>query len=160
MVSYLVERFGMGRDATLSRVWNITDGNEIPLCWGLEDERRETKVVGETCIPVGTYELRLRTHGGFHNRYRTRFPDMHVGMIEVVGVPGFTDILWHIGNTEKDTAGCLLLGSIPVIVPEGGGDFTVARSTDAYRKVYPQVSGALVEGVKVTATYTERKPYA
>lgn len=160
MVSFQVERFGFGRDSTLSRVANITDGTERFLCWGLEDERRETKVFAKTCIPVGTYELQLRTHGGFHDRYRKRFPEMHVGMIEVVGVPGFTDILWHIGNTDEDTAGCLLVGAVPIIVPEGAGEFEVARSTNAYKKLYPQVSGPLVEGVKVAVTYTERRPHA
>ena len=159
MVSFEVDRFGFGNDSTLSRLWNITDGARIALAWSLEDERREEKVFAETCIPVGTYELALRTHGGFHDRYKRRFPDMHIGMIEVTSVLGFSDILWHVGNDDEDTAGCLLLGTTPVIVSEGGGDFTVARSVDAYKKVYPTVSGPLSEGETCVVTYMERKPH-
>ena len=159
MQSYEVERLGFGIDSTLSRFWNITDGGRIALCWGIEDERRETKVFAETCIPTGTYELALRTHGGFHERYKLRFPDMHIGMIQVMGVPNFSDILLHIGNDEGDTAGCYCVGLVPVIIGEGGGDFEVGRSTDAYRKIYPMITTPLAEGERCVVTYLERRPY-
>lgn len=159
MMNFEVERFGMGLDSTLSRVWNITDGNRIPLCWGLEDERRETKVFAETCIPVGTYEMALRQYGKFHDKYSGRYPDIHKGTIELIDVKGFSDILWHIGNDDEDTGGCLLLGSIPIIVTDGAGEFTVGRSADAYKKVYPQIANPLSEGERCLVTYLERQAY-
>ena len=158
MQSYEVERFGFGIDSTLSRLWNITDGGRIPLAWCCEDERRDTKVFAETCIPLGTYELGIRTYGRFYDKYKSRYG--HDGVIEVLNVPDFTDILWHIGNDDQDTAGCLLIGSIPILVPDGGGDFTVGRSADAYRRIYPMVSGPIIEGERSVVTYLERRPYA
>jgi len=158
-MNFEVERFGMGLDSTLSRVWNIPNGKRIPLCWGLEDERRATKVFGETCIPTGTYEMGLRQYGRFHDKYSSRYADMHKGVIELLNVPGFSDILWHIGNDDEDTAGCLLLGSLPIIVTEGVGEFTVARSAIAYTRVYPQIAGPLSEGERCVVTYQERQPF-
>lgn len=157
MVSFEVERFAFGNDSTLSRLWNITDGR-VPLAWCCEDERRETKVFAETAIPLGTYELALRTYGRFYEKYKNRYG--HEGAIEVLNVPGFTDILWHIGNDDEDTMGCLLIGSIPIIVPQGGGEFTVGRSADAYQRIYPMVAGPLSEGERCVVTYLERKPHA
>lgn len=150
-----VERLGYGLDSTLSRLWNITDGARVPLAWCIEDERRETKVFAETAIPTGTYELALRTYGKFYDKYSSRYG--HAGAIEVLNVTGFTDILWHIGNDDDDTMGCLLIGTIPII--DTDGEFTVARSADAYKRVYPIVGGALEAGERVVVTYLERQPY-
>ncbi len=155
MQSYEVERMGLGLDSTLSRLWNITDGNRIPLAWCCEDERRDTKVFAETAIPTGTYELGLRTYGKFYDKYSSRYG--HSGVIEVLNVPGFTDILWHIGNDDEDTMGCLLIGSIPII--DADGEFTVGRSADAYKRVYPLVASPLSEGERCVVTYTERKAH-
>ncbi len=148
---------GFGLDSTLSRIWNTTAGR-TPLEWGCEDERRETKVFAETCIPAKTYELGLRTYGKFYDKYKSRYG--HAGVIEVLNVPGFTDILWHIGNDDEDTMGCLLIGSIPIIVPGGAGEFTVGRSADAYQRIYPIVAGPLEAGERCVVTYMERKAHA
>ena len=65
----LADRFVSDNDTTISRV--LVDG--AFSCFGLEDEYREEKVAKETRIDAGTYEVRLRTEGGFHNRYTSRF---------------------------------------------------------------------------------------
>lgn len=157
---FLVERYGFGFDSTLSSLWNVTDGRDsgIILASSLEDERRDTKVFGETCIPLGTYRLALRTHGGFNQRYRKRFPGFHLGMIEVLNVPGFTDILWHCGNDDDDTAGCLLIGSYPVVTPDG--EFEITASVRRYKVIYPPIAKALAAGIKCEVTYAERKAAA
>ena len=78
---------------------------------------------------------------------------MHKGMIHVQDVPGFTYILWHTGNTDEHTMGCLLLGdtSQQNITKEG----FIGASTDAYKRVYPSIAKAIEDGEKVTATYTD-----
>ena len=38
-------------------------------CYTLEDEQRDVKVMHETCIPEGTYKIKLRNAGGFNTRY-------------------------------------------------------------------------------------------
>ena len=48
-----VIRFNKGVDATNGMLFDVT-GDRKFLCYTLEDESREEKVWGETCIPNGT----------------------------------------------------------------------------------------------------------
>ncbi|GLQ21803.1 DUF5675 family protein [Algimonas porphyrae] len=124
-----VDRIWSDEDVTISEIF-IDD--EF-FCHGLEDEYRAEKVPDETRIPLGEYAITLRTVGGFHQRYLSRFPDLHQGMLWVRDVPGFTYILIHIGNTEDDTSGCLLLG-----VADFPGK-RVLYSARTYQRFYAQV---------------------
>ena len=101
-----VNRIYSTEDATLSIV--TVDGQFS--CFGLENEYREEKVPKETRILAGAYSVRWRTEGGFHGRYRRKFSDIHESMLHIQDVPRFEYILIHVGNTDKDTAGCLLVG--------------------------------------------------
>lgn len=78
-------------------------------CFTVEDGHRDVKEYGNTRIPAGTYKLIKRRHGGFYNKYKKRFGHDYVWQLE--NVPGFTDILIHIGNYKEDTKGCLLLNN-------------------------------------------------
>ncbi|MCP4766832.1 MAG: hypothetical protein GY875_11240 [Gammaproteobacteria bacterium] len=131
----LVDRFVSDSDSTISRV--LVDGRFI--CFGLEDEYREDKIPSETRIDAGTYDVRLRTEGGFHQRYQNRFGDMHRGMLHVQDVPEFEYILIHVGNTDEDTAGCLLVGEDAITTQ---GEMRVNMSRSAYQKLYPIVVDA------------------
>lgn len=126
-------------DFTISRL-SINGAFE---CFTLEDEWRAVKVPGETRIPAGVFPVKLRTFGGFHERYAKRFPGMHVGMLEITGVPNFSDVLFHIGNTDEDTRGCLLVGQQ---MNEAG---SLGGSELAYRRFYPRVAAALLSGQEV-----------
>jgi len=130
-----VDRFVSDDDATVSRVF--IDGTFE--CFGLEDEYREEKVINETRIPAGTYQVRLRSEGSHHQRYQNRFPNIHQGMLHVQDVPGFTWILIHCGNTDEDTAGCLLIGSQAITDP---GSMMITGSQAAYERFYPKVVDA------------------
>ena len=55
-----VIRFSSQNDSTLGLLFDVTDGRKF-LCFTLEDEARDTKVMGETRIPAGIYDLKLRT---------------------------------------------------------------------------------------------------
>jgi len=134
-----VERVKSDNDSTLSIV--SIDGKFE--CFGLEDEFREDKVPGETRIPAGEYPLNVRKVGGFHNRYSEKFPDMHKGMLQVMDVPDFEYILIHIGNTEENTDGCLLLGQSGM---SGKLPMEVLSSTQAYKAFYPKVIAAAEKG--------------
>lgn len=116
------------------------------ICYTLEDEKRYKKLKGETRIPEGTYELMLRNYGSHYERYTKRFP-WHKGMIQVKNVPGFTDILFHIGNTDADTAGCILVGNQQTENLDKRGNVT--DSTDAYIKLYKIIGTELLNGEKV-----------
>jgi len=125
-------RIKSNNDATLS-ILSIDGQFE---CFGLEDEHREEKVVHETRIPAGTYEIKLKKHGGFHQRYSQRFSQFHMGMLHLQDVPGFNDILIHVGNTDDDTSGCILVGNNG---NTAGNYLTVTSSTVAYAQVYEKV---------------------
>jgi hypothetical protein len=134
-----VNRIKSDDDTTVSTL--SVDGRFV--CFGLEDEFRVDKVVEETRIPAGRYRVGLRTVGGFDARYRTKFPDFHRGMLHILDVPGFEHILIHIGNTDEDTAGCLLVGTGAVTRP---GDMSLQGSGDAYKLLYPMVVDAAQAG--------------
>jgi hypothetical protein len=105
------------------------------LCYTLEDTYRNEKIKHKTRIIAGTYRLHLREYGGHYERYRVRFRDIgHEGMIQVMDVPNFTDILLHIGNSKSDTSGCILLGEDYI---EQDGSFRIVKSTKAYKRFYP-----------------------
>jgi len=124
------------------------------LCYTLEDEFRNNKVKHETRVPAGTYEIKLRTVGGFHGRYTKRFPDMHKGMLHVQDVPGFEYILIHTGNTDEHTSGCLIIGDSQENNQLMENGF-IGKSTQAYKRVYPKILEELERGEKVWITYTD-----
>lgn len=54
--------------------------------------------VGRSCIPVGTYLCRRVQSPKFGNTF------------EITGVPGRTHVLFHKGNIDDNTEGCVLVG--------------------------------------------------
>ncbi len=119
------------------------------VAYTLEDEERDEKVYGETCIPAGKYEIKYRKVGGFHTRYSERFKSIHKGMLELQNVKNFQFILIHCGNTDENTAGCILIGDSQennLLIKNG----FIGKSTQAYKRVYKEISDALESGEKVT----------
>jgi len=139
-----VDRYQHNQNETIGRFY--IDG--VYQCYTLEDEHREVKVKGDTRIPSGRYEVKLRREGGFHMNYTKRFADIHKGMLHITGVPNFDFILIHVGNDEGDTMGCLLVG----LTKTGNA---IGQSVAAYKKIYPPIAKALVEGKKVFITYND-----
>ena len=149
-----VIRINKGKDSTNGILFDITNDERKFLCYTLEDESREEKVYGETCILEGEYRIGFRTVGGYHAKYSKRFADIHKGMLHVLDVPGFEYILLHCGNTDEDTAGCLLLGDTQENnnIKENGFR---GKSTAAYMRVYPPIAAALEAGEEVTIEYRD-----
>ena len=116
-----VVRFSSESDSTNGLLFDITGGKRKFLAYTLEDEYRKEKVMHETRIPAGTYEITLRTVGGFTVKYAERYGDMHKGMLWVRNVPGFEYILIHTGNTDEHTSGCLLLGDTHDVSSQNDG---------------------------------------
>lgn len=140
-----VNRIASNSDATLSYIY-IDDKFE---CFGLEDEYREEKIASETRIPEGTYDIGVRKEGGFSARYFKKF-NFHAGMLQVLDVPNFEYILIHIGNTEKDTAGCLLVGA----GANTNKELTISSSRIAYEQLYKKAIQSAVNG-NLTITYKD-----
>jgi hypothetical protein len=70
----------------------------VHFCFTLEDPDLNNRV-DVSCIPTGVYQVMAM--------YSVRFER---DMPRVLGVPGRTGILLHMGNTDADTEGCILLG--------------------------------------------------
>lgn len=155
MITLTLERYAYGADSTLGKLWRLTDTGREFQCFTLEDEEREVKVPGETAIPRGTYELKLRTSGGMYEKYLRRFMELpHRGMLWLQNVDDFEWIYFHVGNSDDDTAGCPLVGQVPSI--DAAGEFTVYRSTAAYRDLYPKLADPLAAGEKVVLQVTRK----
>lgn len=79
--------------------WGILhDKDDIPFCVTLENPWIDN-VPRVSCIPVGLYECQRVDSPKFGDTF------------EVMNVHGRTHILFHKGNTEFDTLGCIMVGS-------------------------------------------------
>lgn len=132
-----VERFNDDGKATLG-ILRIDGEFE---CFTVEDTHRNEKVRGETRIPAGPYDVKLRDEGGMTKRYADKFPGMHKGMLWLQDVPNFEWVYLHIGNKPEHSEGCLLCTST---VDKDMG--TGGRSTDAYANFYAKVVDAAERG--------------
>ena len=145
-----VVRTQLGKDATNGLLF--IDG--LFECYTLEDQYQAVKVMHETCIPEGTYPIKLRTVGGFHTRYKAKYPELHRGMLWIQNVPGFEYILIHQGNTDEHTSGCLIVGDSQQDLDVNFNGM-VGSSANAYKKLYPKVSAQLLAGNEVTIEYSK-----
>jgi|TARA_R100001163_G_scaffold48278_1_gene36293 RNase P/RNase MRP subunit p29 len=148
-VKLTVVRTQFGTDATNGLLF--IDG--VFECYTLEDQYQAVKVMHETCIPEGTYDIEFRKTGGFHAKYSERYKNAHYGMLHIQDVPNFTYILIHTGNTDEHTSGCLIVGETQQDL-EISKDGFIGSSTVAYKKMYAKVAGQLLQGKKVTIEYT------
>jgi len=134
-------RYSLQKGSTLGVM--LCDGEF--LCYTLEDERRDVKIPGETCIPAGVFTIKLRTVGGFHGRYGAKFGGAHIGMLELQDVPGFQYILLHCGNDDGDTEGCILVGDTSTENLTRSG--FIGSSVSAYTRIYPKLAEAAQLGL-------------
>ena len=151
----VVKRFADNNKASMGLFY--IDG--IFNCFTIEDEERAEKVRGETRIPNGIYKVALRSEGGYHNKYKGKYGDMHKGMLCIYNEKNwkivkdgmsFQYILIHTGNTEKHTAGCLLLNDAV-----SGSTFSGSSSVNAYKRIYPKIADAILKCENVTIQYID-----
>jgi hypothetical protein len=143
-----VLRTQFGKDATNGLLF--IDG--VFECYTLEDQYQAVKVMHETCIPEGTYDIKFRKTGGFHAKYTERYKNAHYGMLHIQDVPNFTYILIHTGNSDEHTSGCLIIGETQQDLDISKDGF-IGSSTVAYKKMYAKVAGQLLQGKKVSIEY-------
>lgn len=134
-----MKRMAQGAHTTLSQLYV----EDLFVCYILEDSLRRVKVKHRTAIPAGTYRLGLNPWAGMNTRYGPLMKGRHEGMVEVLGIPNFSMVFFHIGNYHTDTSGCLLTGSYYQMVD---GDYRVLHSAAAYRELYPKLVERIQEG--------------
>lgn len=111
------------------------------LCYTLEDTVREIpgvsvekwKVQDRTAIPRGTYTLTT----SFSTRFKQNLPLL-------LGVPGYTGVRIHSGNTPEHTEGCILVGMTK------STDF-VGDSRKAFKLLFDKIK-KVVDKEKITIT--------
>lgn len=87
----------------------------------------EKKIHGQTAIPYGTYKVVMNiVSPKFKDRpwakpYGGKLP-------RLLNVPSFDGVLIHVGNTVKDTLGCILVGK------HNGGE-TISQSTYTFNQL-------------------------
>lgn len=110
--------------------------NEEFECYTLEDVVREEKIFGETAIPEGLYKVVTV----FSNHFKRRVPLL-------VNVPNFQGIEIHVGNTPKDTNGCVLVG-------RKDGVNRIFESVLAFESLYKKIEKAEKSGDEITIDVT------
>ncbi len=132
-------RIKQGKHSTLSEIYV----NNQFVCYGLENIPRPVKIRGETAIPAGRYSLGFNREGGMNGRYYDDYPKLHRGMLEILDIPNFRYVYFHKGNSYKQTAGCVLVGSQYVLED---GDYSLLASGVAYKKLYSLVTEQMAQG--------------
>ena len=156
-----VVRFSSQEDSSSGLLFDATNGMYF-LCYTL-DERRKDKKFGETRVPAGTYDVKLRDSGGMTKRYAAKYKDMHKGMLCIHNAPDwkivtpdmtFQYVLIHVGNTDEHTAGCLIIGDTQEnnILKKDG---FIGKSVQAYKRIYPLIVKALENGEEVSIEYID-----
>ena len=95
---------------------------------------KRIKVQGETAIPTGRYRVTLGVKSPKMSQKKAyEFCDGYVPRL--INVPGFDGILIHIGNTARDSEGCILVG-------ENREVGKVLNSTATFKRLYARLREA------------------
>lgn len=116
---------------------------------GLKDSMSETeikskKIYGNTAIPSGQYSINMNTVSpSFKDRswakpYGGKLPRLQ-------NVKGYEGVLIHVGNTSKDTLGCILVGT-------KSSNSSISNSTVAFNKLMTELLKAKTKGESIIIT--------
>lgn len=102
---------------------------------------KKKKIKGVTAIPTGRYRLTL---GVYSQRFGKQEKYNFTGgfLPRLVDVPAYEGVLIHIGNTAKDTEGCIIVGQNKV---RG----MVIKSRETFEALYAKIKEAKVSGEEV-----------
>lgn len=124
---------------------NVLEDKNRNLYQGMSLEViKEIKVYAETAIPYGRYRITLKIQSPKYSK-RKQYAKCNGYLPRLLDVPGFEGVLIHIGNTAKDSAGCLLVG----LNTEKG---KVLKSTETFWKLYEILKDAEDKGEQIWIT--------
>lgn len=118
----------------INRCFSRNDGtfgmlsiDSFPICLTLE-RQWQNNAKGISCIPAGSYLCKRVISPKFGRTF------------EVTGVPGRDAILFHAGNIDDDSHGCILLGE-ELSVWKADGSCSIASSKVAFLDFMARLSG-------------------
>ena len=135
---------------------------DMMLCDTLEDvdrglsqeltvaQNKDLKLKSITAIPTGTYKISMDT---LSPRFGSKpyYKQVCKGYVpRLLNVKAFDGVLIHVGNTVKDTDGCILVGENKV---KG----QVVNSKEAFAKLYNFMKNAHDNGEEITITIKYRE---
>lgn len=103
--------------------------DEVKFCDTIEDTDRglnqsmdlekikSLKKANATAIPTGTYKVTMGIKSPKYSNY-DKYPwarKYNGKLPRLLNVPGYDGVLIHVGNTAKDTSGCILVGENKVV---------------------------------------------
>lgn len=114
------------------------------------EEIRAKKIKDKTAIPQGNYKVTMNVISPRFSK-KKYYKDFCGGRLpRITSVKGFDGVLIHIGNTDKDSSGCLIVG----YNKEKG---KVLNSKQAFEKLYRMLDSANRNGekidIKIYSTY-------
>lgn len=95
---------------------------------------KRKKVKGETAIPTGRYQVTLGVQSERFKK-KAQYAFCNGYLPRLLNVPCFEGILIHIGNTERDTEGCILVGENKIVGK-------VINSTQTFLRLYARLQEA------------------
>lgn len=154
-MNVVVQRFSDGGDSTIG-LFFISGKFEG---YTIEDEHRNVKVYGETRIPAGGYEIlyRVEPDSKMNQQYQRAYPDWFKWHLWLQSVPNYTYIYLHEGVTDDNTDGCILVGDAANNNVMSVG--RLARSPQAFKRIYLKISAALDAGERVFITVQDEDDY-
>lgn len=131
-------------------VWfcNTLEDKDRKLFQGMSENWIEKeKVYGETAIPYGKYKVTLNIQSPKYKN-KIKYQRCNGYLPRLLDVPGFDGILIHIGNENRDTCGCILVG-------ENRVKGKVVNSTETFWKLYALLKKADERGETIHILITD-----
>lgn len=143
MLNLILKRSYKGDRYTIGHLYKKCDNGSLEfICDTIEDKDRGLhdgmstaaiklrKIFSKTAIPTGTYEIAMHIKSTKYSNFsKYSWAREYEGYLpRLQNVKGYDGILIHVGNTENDTSGCLIVGYNKV---KG----KVINSTIAFRKL-------------------------
>lgn len=125
MLNLILKRTYKGKQYTIGHLYKQNaDGSLVYICDTIEDVDRglddsmtvaqikAKKVKDQTAIPTGTYTITMGVRSAKYSNFKKYGWSKQYGgfLPRILNVKGYDGILIHVGNTEKDTSGCLIVG--------------------------------------------------
>lgn len=118
---FIIKRIAETKDGT----FGVLLDNGQPIALTCENQWFDNEI-NKSCIPLGSYVCQRVESPRFGETF------------EVIAVPNRSHILFHKGNTEDDTRGCILLGEQFGFL---GGKLAILHSGSGFKEFMQRLKG-------------------